>query len=443
MGFWIIMKKMSPIFLRVLFFVIILTSYQNCGSSFETAPSENLSSNFPNIEPNPSDLPDNKSNPVVMYSYSEDLSKPEVLQKATLDRKQVYFFVIDESKYESLEFYCCKNSSEGHKAPVAIGSAPFIFSLDLTDISGGVNELYLDATPVDSAIYIGSSTSFTLKEETIKPDPEPIPTNATLLFEDTFESGSIASSQNGVNYESRAWYNSVNTDDAASGLYSIAASLPGDTAGQGLQIRFDLGKLYKEVTIKWDWFIPVNMDTYNDVEGKGANKVFRIWHREAKDGADYSKFNGYYDPGKIGAQLYKWKNSSFPLSADFGSWGDSVGIGMNSSNSFLTPDMYGTWVSMMFHAKAPTSLDMSGVGRLQFWMKKEGQANYTQIYDVQPARNHNRQITPTETVWSENSDNAYRHFYIHGTNDLGSKEAVVWRIDNIQVWSGNATPNGL
>lgn len=92
----------------------------------------------------------------VMYSYSSNLSNPQLLSGANLNRTTVYLFFTNATDYSSMTFYCCKgltgdSKGEAHEPSVNDSSAPFVYEIDLSQYTtAGIRELYVDATRTDS-----------------------------------------------------------------------------------------------------------------------------------------------------------------------------------------------------------------------------------------------------------------------------------------------------
>jgi len=109
---------------------------------------------------------------VAMYSYNANLSDAQPLSAAVLEQTTVYIFFNNTSQYSSMNFYCCKgidgtSTGEAHNAPVRDSSAPFVYSVDLSQYSTtGTRELYVDATRADGSgldsIYANFSINITI-----------------------------------------------------------------------------------------------------------------------------------------------------------------------------------------------------------------------------------------------------------------------------------------
>lgn len=112
---------------------------------------------------------------VAMYSYNANLSDAQPLSGAVLEQETVYMFFDNASQYSEMEFYCCKgtggaSSGEKHNAAVNTASAPFAYSVDLSQYgTTGTRELYVDATHADGSGYDSISVSFSINITT-KPD---------------------------------------------------------------------------------------------------------------------------------------------------------------------------------------------------------------------------------------------------------------------------------
>jgi hypothetical protein len=78
-----------------------------------------------------------------------------------------------------MNFYCCKgidsaSTGEAHSTPVRDSSAPFVYSVDLSQYSTtGIRELYVDATRTDGsgldALYVNFNINITTTATTTEP----------------------------------------------------------------------------------------------------------------------------------------------------------------------------------------------------------------------------------------------------------------------------------
>jgi VCBS repeat-containing protein len=133
------------------------------------------------------------TNQVAMYSYNANLSDAQPLSDAVLEQTTVYMFFDNAPQYSSMNFYCCKgidgaSTGEAHKTPVLDSSAPFVYSVDLSQYStAGTRELYVDRILTDGSgidnIYINFSIN-------ISTTPI-IPTPNTPAIISGFDRGSV------------------------------------------------------------------------------------------------------------------------------------------------------------------------------------------------------------------------------------------------------------
>lgn len=116
----------------------------------------------------------------IMYSYFSDLSDAKPLNNAVLEQRTVYMFT-NSSLYTQIRYYCCKrfdddgnSTSEDHNKTVKIVSAPYIFTVDISQYSTtGTRELYFDATRANGSGHDSDSVYFNIQSTIANPAPAP------------------------------------------------------------------------------------------------------------------------------------------------------------------------------------------------------------------------------------------------------------------------------
>ena len=195
--------------------------------------------------PDPASAPTPVSSPtaaVAMYSYNADLSNAQLLSGASLEQTTVYMFFNNTSQYSSMNFYCCKgiggtSTGEAHSTPVRDSSAPFVYSVDLSQYStNGTRELYVDATRTDGNGPDGIDVNFNINVTTVissEPTPEPTPEPAISDVSLSWIAPSAREDDNPISLSEIAGYkiyygttqgnynNSVNVNDSAAEGYTL------------------------------------------------------------------------------------------------------------------------------------------------------------------------------------------------------------------------------
>jgi hypothetical protein len=178
-----------------------------------------------------------------------------------------------------------------------------------------------------------------------------VPLTAVEIAHDGFEDGSLTGP---------LWVGatsvSVSTDRAHAGTHAAKFRFAGDAsldADAFSELRFDLGAVYPEVWLRYRLFIPSNY-VHRDATGSDNNKMIRLWGRT------------YDDLEKIGAST--WLDSPADgfssLMLDWNWHGDGIGPKGVDHQGFIAAGDLGTWMDVIFHAKAATS---GNLGTMQIW----------------------------------------------------------------------------
>lgn len=373
----------------------------------------------PDPQPTPTPTPEPEPMPphpapeesVAMYSYNSDLSNAKTLDGAVLERKNVYLFISNQSKYKKIRFFCCKGiSGESVNDPTEItivedASAPFVISKDMSQLIGGVRELYVDAILNDnSGDYDSIKTHFTLKQGTVSqptepPTPTPPPTGGDtptsgLIFEDNFNSSTPSS-----------YWNGQANVKVKNGSYEFYFKGGGDSSDSWAEARFDLKKQYNEITIIYDLYIPHNY-FHRDTSSGDNNKFLRVWT------------DTYNDLEKMGMSMGPQDSSgtSF-IGEDYSlqsGWGTSTYV--NHSNNFITPSDRGKWMAIKIYVK--TASDSSPA---EIKLYKNG-ALLHQNTNIQ-----NNYVPGQQGI---------RHGYLLGWANSGFSQDTYILIDNVKFYSG-------
>ena len=177
---------LKPRFISTLFTLLITLQIAACGSEDLTAATATDTATDTNIGSDINTYP--VTNLVAMYSYNANLSDAQPLSGAVLEQTMVYMFFNNTAQYSSMNFYCCKgidgaSAGEAHKASVRDSSAPFVYSVDLSQYSTtGTRELYVDATRTDRSGLDSISVNFSINTRIISVTPAPVPVNVSLSW---------------------------------------------------------------------------------------------------------------------------------------------------------------------------------------------------------------------------------------------------------------------
>lgn len=213
---------------------------------------------------------------------------------------------------------------------------------------------------------------------------------------DNFENGMLAKPL----WVDKAWVGVTNVQ-ACSGKWSAGFHFRGSkdpTKDTTAELRFDLGKAYRDLWFSYSLYIPKNYHLRN---GKN-NKFFRLW------GTDYS------DPEKIGASTYG--NRPFDgfalLTCEWNATGGGMGEAGSKCANFIAAGDLGTWMRIMVHVEAATP-DVKGT--LQIWKNGDLIIDNTHKMDL----------------YKDGGVHAYRYGYLLGWANTGFDEDVDLYIDDV------------
>lgn len=297
---------------------------------------------------------------------------------------------------------------------VSINGSGFGTSTGTVTIGGVTQTIqsWTDATIVITTVRGSQSMGECQVVVTPVDNPDPV---SGLLFTDTFESGGFSTTQNGVSWGSR----SNVTNQAGRGVggsrsaqFAYAGSASGGDATA--ECRFDLGAYYRELTIKFDLYIPNGSESWGGAayahrgDSPNNNKFFRLWPTT------------YDDQGKVGASTFAQSGfSSINTEYNRGSgMGEYVANGNARSNNFITSADLGTWMAIQIYVKAPTSTTLGTVR-----IHKNG--SVAEMYDG--------------ITYHSTAVNGYRYGYLLGWSNSGFASTTYLQIDNVRFYSGDAT----
>ncbi len=169
-------RLLKPGITSTIIILLMTLQISSCSTEeFADSVANNIISDTPNISSDTSGTTTNTTNTsgifnpaVAMYSYNANLSDAQPLSGAVLEQTTVYLFFNNTSQYSSMNFYCCKgidgaSTGEAHNAPASDSSAPFVYSVDLSQYStSGTRELYVDATRADGSGLDSINVSFSI-----------------------------------------------------------------------------------------------------------------------------------------------------------------------------------------------------------------------------------------------------------------------------------------
>jgi hypothetical protein len=169
---------------------------------------------------------------------------------------------------------------------------------------------------------------------------------------------------------------------------------------------FDLGALYREVTIEYYELIPSNYLHRNVNSASYNNKQFRLWGLVYETGE------------KVGMSTEP--NNGSTISDLWPEWNpDGTGVTQlgTPKTSWINPTWIGAWMYTKIYVKAPTAKG-SGKGILKVW-QGTSPADAVLI------------ISETPDNYSADSPHAYRWGYLKGTADSGYASATDFHLDHI------------
>lgn len=230
--------------------------------------------------------------------------------------------------------------------------------------------------------------------------------NAATLFQDSFESGNLSFSENGVSYAGST--NAVVTSENKSdGSYSLKFTFKGKPTGSDAfseqRMRFPQTN---EIWIEYDLYVPGNY-YHRSESGASNNKFLAIYKNDYR----YPGFqvNWSLNPNGNGGSnivLHRYRNGR-----EQSTLRPSGGVGDN----FLTAADRGTWVHIVARVKVPSS-ENSSDGVMQMWKNGDLVTNETSLDNYGGA-----------------GENYTDELYLLGWSNSGFTEDTVFYIDNLRI----------
>lgn len=186
------------------------------------------------------------------------------------------------------------------------------------------------------------------------------------IFTDDFASGDLSKTQNGF-----TWGSSVSTAVTANNPNTGANSLEfiyvqkvtSDEAWS--EQNFDLGALYKEVEVTFNWYFPDGTEPYGtdpwyheSGTGSSNNKVIRLWPSDPDKSLETGGINSYASTEKTGFEYYVGTSGASRLVSTWDGGGGMGPYGINRvDDDFFTPGTdQGTWIETKLHFKFPSAV---------------------------------------------------------------------------------------
>ncbi len=236
----------------------------------------------------------------------------------------------------------------------------------------------------------------------------PNPESDGVLFSDSFESGDLSGSENGITWEGQV-STYVTTDNANSDTHSLAFKFSAKPDGEDSfsEQRFKLGAYYTDIWISYDLFIPENYYHRSQSESTNNKGYLYLWS------GDYGNPDG---PG-MGPNL--WPNGDGSSNHSFYMWGPGLDkhIWDAAPESILLSDR-GQWIKIVCHYKYATAAANDGVAEI--W-KVYSDDTVTKIQDIQNGS------------WYVKGQQGFTTGYLLGWANSGFDEETIFYVDNFVV----------
>jgi hypothetical protein len=239
----------------------------------------------------------------------------------------------------------------------------------------------------------------------------------STVFADDFESGDLTHTQGAAAWTgwntgggATAGVGSVQTGRGSPG-YGANFQFTGGASGtdSSVELRFDLGALYTELTVMFDMYIPDGGESWGGAayahrnDSPGNNKLIRLW------GVDYA------DDEKVGASLFH--NAGYSnVNAEWSEAGAGIGVNGQASAAFIEAGDLGTWINVKVYVKAPTA-STDGVLRIY--------KNGTLLIERTAMDNY-----------AVGEAHAYRYGYLMGWANSGFAATTHVVLDNVVISEG-------
>jgi hypothetical protein len=244
---------------------------------------------------------------------------------------------------------------------------------------------------------------------------------SAVLFQDDFESASLAHTENGIK-----WGDSVRVtfpgDRALGGKYAARFRFPGSTVMSDdawAELRFDLGSLRKEIWIKYDLFVPTNYYHRQDPSGPNNNKFIMLWSSTYESAWEF----GFHTLPSVlstltgGSDLMaSWKPAGVGNAMQYINMTD-LSVHYQSTNwdiPMLNPATdNGKWVTFVMHIKAADIGVKNGV--IELWKNGKQLVSKTNV----------------DLYYPDASKNGFQYGYLLGWSNSGYNQDTDFYIDNV------------
>ena len=222
---------------------------------------------------------------------------------------------------------------------------------------------------------------------------------ADIIFSDDFESGDLFLNES--KWTEKASVSITKTKDGNS-VADFTFKGSSDLADDAMsELRFDLGKLYTEIWIRFDLYIPSNYE-HRDGVSTDNNKFFRMWPET------------YNDAEKVGASLMRNNDEigGSSMAIDYSKqadWGLSLAAG-GIVQRFITDADLGKWMEVKLYVKTSEGDSPAHIAIFK---------NRELFIEKQVALDYNPDV------------NGLRYGYLLGWSNSGFNEDTHLYIDNI------------
>lgn len=225
--------------------------------------------------------------------------------------------------------------------------------------------------------------------------------HADVVFKDDFESGQASSWWNGLTSVAVVPLPSGVGRTGSAMQYTYLGNLD-DTKDAFAEARFDLKAEYKNLTIKFDLYIPKNYVHQKPSDRIDNNKFFRLWRVQ------------YTVGDHIGASMLSEPDGDSLLGVDYKldpTWGITTGI--NPTENFISAADRGSWMAVRIEVEAPKS--STEFGAIRIFKNGKIFVETNKVTDVEPG------------------EQGWRFGYLLGWANSGFKETTIIYLDNVEV----------
>ena len=321
--------------------------------------------------------------------------------------------------WETYEVFIKFNDEGAKNGEIAIRKDG-VTRLYLTDVwnAGEGNEALFRMRDYISLGAYSATSGFSEKYRKFKVSydrPYWLPTAPDVVFSDSFASDNLSrdvgpatwnAPVNTQVYANRGKGYNTTTFATSALQFTFNGTAPGGDAWA--EQRFDLGRVYPELLISFDMYIPDGTEAwggaaYNHrVESPGNNKFFRLWG------------TGYNDREKVGASLFpdSTGTSYSKIRAEWSVGGGGIGEKGVARTPFITT--LGTWTSVKIYAKAATT---DQYGSMKIW--KDDTLVLDNTYGI--------------NNYTTGEAHGYRYGYLLGWANSGFTNTTYILLDNVSI----------